>query len=120
MDHFKKQPTVDAAPEISNNQQNKEITLPQIPFETDTNQTNSEKDVDLVEMDMSLESLPNLSTTTSEENQMISKKNFVYDESLCSICNLVQFDIECGMEKDEMNHLLGFLLMRIKSWVSLL
>lgn len=46
--------------------------------------------------------------------------SFMYDESLCSLCNLTNFDIECGLNKEELNHLLSFILFRIKSWVCIL
>lgn len=92
----------------------KDVILPEIPFEINES---SSKDLDLVELDMSLESVN--SVDNEVESQMKKNRNsFVYDESLCYICNLKEFDIECGMDKEELNHLLGFLLLRIKSWVN--
>lgn len=44
--------------------------------------------------------------------------NFIYDEYLCSFCNLAKIDINCGLNKEEINYLLYFILHRIKSWVS--
>lgn len=43
--------------------------------------------------------------------------HFVYDENLCSICNMSQFDTSLDLEKEELNHLLSFILERIRSWV---
>lgn len=70
--------------------------------------------MDLIEVDTS--SMESVIKNGGE----IPNKNFLYDESLCSVCNLEKFNIECGMDKEELNHLLGFLLLRIKSWVSYL
>lgn len=42
----------------------------------------------------------------------------IYDESLCSLCNLAKIDLNCPLNKDELNHLMSFILTRIRSWVS--
>lgn len=42
----------------------------------------------------------------------------IYDESLCSVCNLSQSSMDCELSKEELNHLLTFILARIRSWVS--
>lgn len=42
----------------------------------------------------------------------------IYNESLCSLCNLAKIDLNCGLNKDELNHLMSFILTRIRSWVS--
>lgn len=41
----------------------------------------------------------------------------VYDENRCNVCNMSQFDTSLDLEKDELNHLLSFILERIRSWV---
>lgn len=51
---------------------------------------------------------------TAEENE----KCDVYDDQLCSICNVEKFDTNLELEVDELNHLLSFILARIRSWVS--
>lgn len=43
---------------------------------------------------------------------------FLYDEEMCSLCNLERVGIDCGIGKEELNHLLTFVLNRIKTWVS--
>lgn len=102
------------------------------PIEQENNKETTNNETDLPDLDVSLEKLQNCLNQTAAElvaesqqlindvsNNSSSGLMFVYDESICSICNLAKFDIECGMDKEEMNHLLGFLLLRIKSWVSI-
>ncbi|KRT79504.1 hypothetical protein AMK59_6388 [Oryctes borbonicus] len=45
------------------------------------------------------------------------KTNFIYDESICSICNLHRLDEKSDLTKEELNHLLGFIMDRIRSWL---
>lgn len=57
-----------------------------------------------------------------EENQPEIPENddfdsTIYDESLCSVCNLSKLSMDCDLEKQELNHLLMFILNRIRSWV---
>lgn len=77
-----------------------------------TNNIEEEKkgnDIEMIDLDSSLED--------NEPKTVNNINDFTYDESLCSLCNLAKFDIECGLSKAELNHLLGFILSRIKSWV---
>nr|CAI5837498.1 unnamed protein product [Callosobruchus analis] len=41
-----------------------------------------------------------------------------YDESLCFLCNLSNVDFSCGMNREELNYMLRFVLHRIRAWVS--
>lgn len=59
----------------------------------------------------------NNSNVKSETKTGNSKTNYVYDESICSICNLHNLEATCDLPKEELNHLLSFILERIKSWV---
>ncbi|KAL3283562.1 hypothetical protein HHI36_006701 [Cryptolaemus montrouzieri] len=45
-----------------------------------------------------------------------SNFNSIYDNDLCSICNLANLK-DFSLEKSEMNYLLGFVLQRIGSWL---
>ncbi|KAK9739784.1 Bromodomain [Popillia japonica] len=45
------------------------------------------------------------------------KTNFVYDETICNICNLHRLEEVCALGKEELNHLLGFIMSRIRSWL---
>lgn len=47
------------------------------------------------------------------------RSDFVYDETICSICNLHRLEETCELTKEELNHLLSFILHRIRSWVIL-
>lgn len=57
---------------------------------------------------------------TNEENTVHSStkdiRNYVYDEALCSVCNMAAID-DCELDKAEMNYLLKFVLHRIRSWL---
>lgn len=41
----------------------------------------------------------------------------IYNDKLCSLCNMSKYDTNLGLEKEELNHLLSFILERIRSWV---
>ncbi|GJQ70483.1 hypothetical protein Trydic_g22895 [Trypoxylus dichotomus] len=45
------------------------------------------------------------------------KRNFIYDETICSICNLHRLEEKSDLTKEELNHLLGFIMDRIRSWL---
>ncbi|XP_017771081.1 PREDICTED: zinc finger MYND domain-containing protein 11 [Nicrophorus vespilloides] len=46
-----------------------------------------------------------------------SSADYIYDETLCSHCNLEASDPGSGLDKEEFNYLLNFIHLRIKSWV---
>ncbi|KAK9888564.1 hypothetical protein WA026_000807 [Henosepilachna vigintioctopunctata] len=52
--------------------------------------------------------------------EMVGNENIiftkVFDNSLCTLCNIVTLD-DFNMDKSELNHLLGFVLHRIRSWI---
>lgn len=54
---------------------------------------------------------------SKKDDAPVSVKDYIYDESLCSICNMNKCDPGSGLDIDEFNYLLSFILTRIKSWV---
>ncbi|CAH1992326.1 unnamed protein product [Acanthoscelides obtectus] len=45
------------------------------------------------------------------------KSTVQYVESLCFLCNLSNVDFSCGMNKEEINYMLKFVLHRIRAWL---
>lgn len=95
---------------------------PVIEEKKEENQVDNENNKAVVEMKKSEEKeteveMVDLDIETGTNVAANDVNSFIYDEALCSLCNLTNFDIECGLNKDELNHLLSFILSRIKSWV---
>ncbi|XP_050307136.1 zinc finger MYND domain-containing protein 11 isoform X2 [Anthonomus grandis grandis] len=68
-------------------------------------------------IDQSLEAsdiLLNESRSSSGPNQ--SLVDYTFDETLCTVCNIVNID-GCDLEQAEMNYLLKFVLHRIRAWL---
>lgn len=65
----------------------------------------------------------NLGTETTCDKTVNTRKpishvdSAIYDEGLCSVCNLSKSSMDCELSKEELNHLLTFILARIRSWV---
>lgn len=93
----------------------KEIVEEQPKEQPESNMTES-KEADVLHNDVPEEKI-NGTTEEVKPSEPLSKFSFIYDESLCSLCNLNKYDIECDLSREELNHLLGFLLIRIRSWV---
>lgn len=60
----------------------------------------------------------NENDVTTTNNAYNTIKNYIYDETLCCICNIANIDTEYDLDKSEMNYLLKFVLHRIRSWVN--
>nr|CAH7754918.1 unnamed protein product [Callosobruchus chinensis] len=45
------------------------------------------------------------------------KTTVQYDENLCFLCNLSNVDFSCGMNREELNYMLRFVLHRIRAWM---
>nr|CAH7754920.1 unnamed protein product [Callosobruchus chinensis] len=45
------------------------------------------------------------------------KTTVQYDENLCFLCNLSNVDFSCGMNREELNYMLRFVLHRIRAWL---
>lgn len=62
----------------------------------------------------------------NKENGISATKSFdlsssmekIYDETLCSICNMCNTDPDLQLDRDELNHLLNFVHNRVRTWVS--
>lgn len=59
-----------------------------------------------------------LDNTVDTRKPINTVESAIYDESLCSVCNLSKSSMDCNLDKEELNHLLTFILTRIRSWVS--
>ncbi|XP_063903277.1 zinc finger MYND domain-containing protein 11 isoform X2 [Zophobas morio] len=53
----------------------------------------------------------------THSNQDESQSTEMYDETLCSMCNISQLHDNCKLEKPELNYLLKFVIHRIQSWL---
>ncbi|CAH0558220.1 unnamed protein product [Brassicogethes aeneus] len=58
-----------------------------------------------------------VTSSADRQKQMTDKENYVYNEELCSVCNIKNVDTGCDLETTEMNYLLKFVLDRIRSWL---
>lgn len=47
----------------------------------------------------------------------VSEENFIYNESMCSICNLYSLNLEVDVNLTELNLLVEYIWNRIGSWV---
>lgn len=54
--------------------------------------------------------------TSSSDSSDEYINNYVYNENLCSICNIINID-QCDLEKAEVNYLLRFVLHRVRAWL---
>ncbi|CAG9853703.1 unnamed protein product [Phyllotreta striolata] len=57
------------------------------------------------------------STSTSNSLNTVDKKRLLFDEKLCSICNIKRVDTTEDMDKSDINYLLKFVLRRIRAWL---